>query len=132
MNVDEDFSQLLGTLYEGPLQQPPWQTFLASVRELLGAGLVTLLLRPPSEEHQAVMLADGAYHCLEQQAYVDRVCDVLERLPAGMVIHRLTGDPHPDELVAPRWSTRKQETLTAIQDTLAARDTWQGKYCPAG
>ncbi len=87
MNVDEDFSQLLGTLYEGPLQQPPWQTFLASVRELLGAGLVTLLLRPPSEEHQAVMLADGG-SLSAMQSYNEGqfVLDPFVNLPPGEVI----------------------------------------------
>jgi DNA-binding CsgD family transcriptional regulator/PAS domain-containing protein len=59
MHIDEDFSALLGTLYQGPLEEKPWQTFLAAVRELLGAQLVTLLLRPPSKEDQVVMLADG-------------------------------------------------------------------------
>ena len=77
----------------------------------------------------AALLADGAYCCLERQEYVERVCDVLERLPAGMVVHRLTGDPHPAELVAPAWSLRKKDTLAAIEETLRTRDTWQGKYC---
>ncbi len=74
------------------------------------------------------MLAKGAYHCMEQQEYVDRVCDVLERLPEDMIIQRLTGDPHPADLVAPLWAMRKRETLAAIQKTMADRDSWQGKY----
>lgn len=77
----------------------------------------------------AAMLAAGACRCLEQQEYVERVCDVLERLPAEMVVHRLTGDSHSDELLAPRWSLNKREVLDAIQKTLSARDTRQGKYC---
>jgi hypothetical protein len=44
-----------------------------------------------------------------------------------MVIQRLTGDPHPDELVAPEWSPRKNETLSLIKKTLDDRDSWQGK-----
>ena len=76
----------------------------------------------------ADMLAAGTYRCLEQQEYVDRVCDVLERLPADMIIQRLTGDPHPADLVAPLWSMRKRETLDAIQQTLAVRDSRQGKF----
>jgi radical SAM protein (TIGR01212 family) len=69
----------------------------------------------------------GRHSCLEQAAYVDLVCDFLERLPPEMVIQRLTGDPHPEELVAPRWSLKKSETLRMIQAALAQRDTWQGK-----
>ena len=69
----------------------------------------------------------GRYSCLGQQQYVDLVCDFVERLPQQMVIQRLTGDPHPSELVAPAWAVRKNETLAAIQSTFANRDSWQGK-----
>jgi len=43
-----------------------------------------------------------------------------------LVIQRLTGDPHSDELVAPKWSLRKNETLLRIKQVLAERDSWQG------
>jgi radical SAM protein (TIGR01212 family) len=69
----------------------------------------------------------GDYRCLEQQEYVDIVCDVLELLPREMVIQRLTGDPHPEELVDPLWSLQKSRTLSLIQETLVKRNTWQGK-----
>ena len=70
----------------------------------------------------------GEYKCLEQQAYVDLVCDFLERIPSEMVVQRLTGDPHRSELVAPAWSLNKTETLEQIRKTLENRDSWQGKY----
>jgi len=44
-----------------------------------------------------------------------------------MVIQRLTGDPHPEELVAPKWALNKSQTLKMIKDRLSARDIWQGK-----
>ncbi len=69
----------------------------------------------------------GRYRCLSQNQYVDLVCRFLERLPPDMVIQRLTGDPHPEELVAPLWSLRKSENLNLIRETLKTRDTWQGK-----
>jgi radical SAM protein (TIGR01212 family) len=69
----------------------------------------------------------GSYRCLEQEEYVNLVCDFLELLPPRMVIQRLTGDPHPSELVAPEWSLRKNETLNLIKKLLADRDSWQGK-----
>jgi hypothetical protein len=69
----------------------------------------------------------GKYKCLEQQEYVDLVCDFLELIPKDMVIQRLTGDPHPEELVAPMWSLKKMETLALIRDALEKRDSWQGK-----
>jgi radical SAM protein (TIGR01212 family) len=70
---------------------------------------------------------EGKYRCLEQEEYANLVCDFLELLPPDMVIQRLTGDPHPAELVAPEWSMRKNETLLRIKQVLADRDSWQGK-----
>ena len=69
----------------------------------------------------------GEYRCLEQHEYVDLVCDFLERIPPKMIIQRLTGDPHPEELTAPQWSLEKSETLAQIRATLEKRDSWQGK-----
>ncbi len=71
---------------------------------------------------------EGAYHPLTQTEYVDLVCEALALLPWRVVIQRLTGDPRPDELVAPTWAREKQNTLRAIEDTLINRDLWQGKY----
>jgi radical SAM protein (TIGR01212 family) len=68
----------------------------------------------------------GKYRCLEQDAYVQLVCDFLEHLPPDMIIQRLTSDPHREELVAPAWSLRKQETLSRIKAELTRRGTRQG------
>jgi len=73
------------------------------------------------------MHARGEYRCLGRQEYVDLVCDFLECLPKDMVIQRLTGDPHSDELVAPQWSLQKSETLKRINKRLEIRNTWQGR-----
>jgi len=78
------------------------------------------------------LFRSGAYRCLERQEYVEQVVDVLERLPAKIVIQRLTGDPHPEELAAPPWSRGKAATLKAIHETLERRNTWQGKLCGNG
>jgi hypothetical protein len=75
----------------------------------------------------ARMLAAGDYHPLTQEAYVARVCDTLERLPPAMIIQRLTGDPHPEELVAPLWALDKSGTLTRIGQEMERRGAWQGE-----
>lgn len=69
----------------------------------------------------------GYYRCLEQQEYVEIVCDILELLPREMVIQRVTGDPHPEELIAPFWPLQKSQTLSMIEKTLENRNSWQGK-----
>jgi len=71
----------------------------------------------------------GTYRCLEQSEYADLVVDVLERLPARVIVQRLTGDPHPEELIAPSWCRDKAGTLTAIRRRLEQRDSWQGRLC---
>ena len=47
-------------------------------------------------------------------------------LPPRLVIHRLTGDPHPEELVAPEWCRDKSRVLTGIREELARRGSRQG------
>ncbi len=72
------------------------------------------------------MYRQGTYPCLEQAAYVDLVCDFLERIPTDMIVQRLTSDPHGHELVAPQWLLNKAEILSRIHAELERRDTHQG------
>ncbi|MFO7965737.1 MAG: TIGR01212 family radical SAM protein [Desulfobacterales bacterium] len=73
------------------------------------------------------MYREGAYRCLEQEEYAELVVDFLERLPEEMVIHRIASDPHPDELVAPKWSLEKNTIRFLISEIMENRDTRQGK-----
>ena len=75
---------------------------------------------------------EGRYQCLEQREYAELVCDFIERLPEKMIIQRLTGDPHPLELVAPAWSLQKKETMDLIHRTFKEKNTWQGKKFERG
>jgi radical SAM protein (TIGR01212 family) len=72
------------------------------------------------------------YRCLELAQYADWVCDFLEHLPPGIVVQRLTGDPHPRDLVAPRWALDKKVTMETIRRALEERDSWQGKQVGSG
>jgi hypothetical protein len=69
----------------------------------------------------------GGYRCLEEREYASLVCDFIERLPASMIIQRLTGDPHPRELAAPAWSLKKKGTMEMIHARFREKNTWQGK-----
>ncbi|MEA2061484.1 MAG: TIGR01212 family radical SAM protein [Thermodesulfobacteriota bacterium] len=76
------------------------------------------------------MWKKGAYQCMDQKSYVETVCDFIELLPENMVIQRITGDPHPEELVAPAWSLNRNKTFTMIQNTMESRGSSQGiKSC---
>jgi DNA-binding CsgD family transcriptional regulator/GAF domain-containing protein len=54
-SVDE----LLGAIYEGPLESPPWQSALQLLRDTMNAAHVTLMLRPPQEGSTGVMINTG-------------------------------------------------------------------------
>jgi radical SAM protein (TIGR01212 family) len=69
----------------------------------------------------------GRYQCLSMEHYAEWVGDFLANLPGSVVIQRLTGDPHPRELVAPEWALDKKGTLERIESTLVNRNTWQGQ-----
>ncbi len=69
----------------------------------------------------------GHYQCLSQEEYVDMVCEFIERLPGNMVIQRITGDPHIEELRAPEWAGRYRETFNLIQQALEEKKSFQGK-----
>ncbi len=69
----------------------------------------------------------GQYQCLTQEQYVDMVCEFIERLPENMVIQRITGDPHIEELRAPGWAGRYRETFNLIQKSLEEKNSFQGK-----
>ena len=63
---------------------------------------------------------------LEQHEFINTACDILEVLPEKTVIHRLTGDPVPGELVAPQWAGDKHRTLQLIEKEMERRGSRQG------
>ncbi len=66
------------------------------------------------------------FHVLTKEEYVDIVCDQLEYLHEDIVIHRLTGDPNIDDLVEPKWLTKKFVILNDIDKELRRRNSFQG------
>lgn len=75
----------------------------------------------------ATIYDNEPFELMTKEDYVSLVVDILEILPPEMVIHRLTGDGPPDDLIGPLWSRKKWEVLNAIDAELELRDTWQGK-----
>ena len=52
--------------------------------------------------------------------------DFVELLPRRLVIHRLTGDPHPQELLGPSWCLDKARILGRIREEFCRRGSRQG------
>lgn len=72
------------------------------------------------------MYEKGEFKALTEKEYIEIVCEIISILPREMVIHRLTGDGNPDELIAPLWSLRKLQVLNEINHRLKELDIIQG------
>ena len=66
------------------------------------------------------------FKILTEKEYVNIVCDQIELLNPDIVVHRLTGDPDPNNLIEPKWLTNKITVLNDIDKELAKRNTYQG------
>lgn len=69
------------------------------------------------------------FKILSKEEYINIVCDQLENLNENIVIHRLTGDPIKNELIAPLWILNKIDVLNGIDKELKKRDSYQGIKC---
>jgi radical SAM protein (TIGR01212 family) len=114
---------ILGLPGEGPGEMAATADYLA---RLPVQGVKIHLLYVIKDSGLARLHAAGEYVCLTADQYVQLVVDFIERLPPHLVIHRLTGDPHPEELVAPAWSLDKARILGRIREEFARRGTRQG------
>lgn len=62
--------------------------------------------------------------------YVSLVCDILERMPQSITIHRITGDAPRKMLIAPLWTGDKKAVLRAVQQEFKRRGSFQGSASP--
>ena len=74
------------------------------------------------------MFRQGTYTPLSMDEYAQAVAHVIAHLRDDMVIQRITGDPHTDELVAPAWALDKIQVRTAIHEKMEQLDLYQGRY----
>ncbi|MBG9980715.1 TIGR01212 family radical SAM protein [Facklamia sp. DSM 111018] len=72
----------------------------------------------------------GLLTLMEQEEYIQVICDQLEYIPKHIIIHRLTGDAPRERLIGPQWSLNKWEILNAIDDELVRRNSYQGISAP--
>jgi radical SAM protein (TIGR01212 family) len=114
---------ILGLPGEGPREMAATATYLA---RLPLQGVKIHLLYVVKDSGLARLYRTGGYVCLEEEEYVNFTVDFIERLPAHLVIHRITGDPHPEELVAPAWCLNKSRVLQRLREEFARRGSRQG------
>lgn len=70
----------------------------------------------------------GDFTPVDKKTYIEMVSAFLEHLHPEIVIHRLTGDAHRGELVAPLWASDKSAILNEIESKLKDNKSFQGKY----
>lgn len=68
----------------------------------------------------------NAFYCMDRTAYFDTLCHLLPRIPAHIVIYRLTGDGPKKLLIAPTWSADKKRVQNDLRTILKERKIIQG------
>ena len=68
----------------------------------------------------------GKVPMMEEDVYVETVCDFLELLPPEITIHRLAGNGLKPNMLAPAWLSKKFVVLNKIDKLLEVRNSYQG------
>ena len=106
------------------------EDILKTARALAGMGIDGIKLhhlQVIKNTRIAREFSKGEFKVLSPEDYIKLVCDVLELLPARITIQRLVGEVLQDKmLVAPRWNLNKHEILSAIDQELVDRGSFQG------
>ena len=63
----------------------------------------------------------GEYQPLTMDEYVSDVVELVERTPAEVIFHRLTGTASASVLLAPEWCSKKWQVLNRLTDVLSRR-----------
>mgnify|MGYP000138552914 CR=1 FL=1 len=75
----------------------------------------------------AKLWKEGGYTPITLEEYCLWLGEALMHLSPAVVVHRLNGDPAPDELLAPEWAGAKRDVHNAIRTHLEKNHIWQGK-----
>lgn len=90
-------------------------------------GIKIHMLHILKDTKLAKMYEEERFHILSKEEYIDIVINQLEYLNEDIVIHRITGDPSIEDLIEPRWLTKKFCVLNDIDKEMVKRDSYQGK-----
>ena len=58
--------------------------------------------------------------------YLDELVYILTHIRDDVIVHRITGDPPKDLLVAPQWTTHKKLVINRIEKILKDKNLYQG------
>ncbi len=89
-------------------------------------GIKIHMLNIIKDTKLADMYNKDKFHILTKEEYIDIVIKQLELLRSEIVIHRITADPDPKELIEPTWLLKKFCLLNDIDKEMVKRNTYQG------
>jgi hypothetical protein len=101
----------------------------ASLERVLTLGADGLKLHPLHVVRHTLLAKSwraGGYRPLAMEDYIATACDLIERTPAHVTFHRVTGTATRDILLAPDWCAKKWAVLNGIETELRRRGTAQG------
>ena len=70
----------------------------------------------------------GDYQPMTRDEYIQIAANMVERTPARLVFHRVTGTASRDILLAPAWCAEKWNVLNGIEQELRQRGHVQGQF----
>ena len=69
---------------------------------------------------------EGKYVPLKLEEYLDKLLLVITNLRPEIVIHRISGDPPKELLVAPKWNEHKKWVLNGFEKIMKEQNRFQG------
>lgn len=89
-------------------------------------GIKIHMLNISKDTKISEMYQQEKFHILTKDEYIDIVVSQLEYLNPKVVIHRITSDPDPLQLIEPKWLIKKFCLLNDIDKAFKERNTYQG------
>ena len=89
-------------------------------------GIKIHMLNIVKDTKLAELYQKEKFHILSKEEYIDIVISQLELLNPNIVIHRITSDPDPKNLIEPTWLIKKFGVLNDIDKEMKKRNTYQG------
>jgi radical SAM protein (TIGR01212 family) len=102
---------------------------LETARAVTAAGTHGVKLHPlyvVEDTQLARMCRDGSYRPITEAEALNATLAILETISPDMVIHRLTSDPHAEELIAPLWMLDKTGVRNRLNKAMRDRNLVQG------
>jgi len=100
-----------------------------TARAVAAAGVNGVKLHPLYVIHGTGLerlYLDNKYCPMTEEEALEATMAVLELLPWDVVVHRMTSDPHPEELVAPDWMLDRQGVRKRLEQAMKEADFRQG------